>query len=508
MITHTDALEAYNLIQTLSQTVESLKDEVTRLNEQIAWFKRQVFGQRSERYVPSNPDEMLLPSFEFPDQVIEKEPRKPSPKPHLKTKKDSCKLSFPDDLPIETTILDLSEKDKICAITGKALIKVGEDVTQRLAHKPGSYYIKKVIRIKYATSDEGEGTITSADLPDSLLTKCKADESFLADVLVKKFADHLPLYRQAEILSREGINITRQLLSQWVVKCGLALKPLFDVMSKCVLESENVFMDEVPVNMLKPGKGSVQQTYMWVMVGGNEANPAYRVYNFRTNRKHENAIELLKGYRGVLHSDKYGAYENLALKEDFTWCPCWSHIRRKFFEGEAGDPTFCKLIIKKIKYLFMLERVAWNQSEEERLRIRQEKEAPIIDEIISLIKKRLFEGPILPRSKFREALGYTYGLSKFLKNYTLHPFARIDNNIAERSVRPLAIGRKNWLFLGNEEGGEAAGIILSLVQTCRALKINPREYLEDVMRRLMSHSNQNLTDLLPDNWIKAKSKLT
>lgn len=503
MTTPANTLEPLLQIENLNQTIKCLQDQVTHLNEQLLWFRNQVFGQRSERFIPLNPDENLLPGFVFPEEAIEN-PKKPSPKAYSRTKKNSNKLTFPDDLPIESTILDLSEEKKICSITGKALIKIGEDVVQRLAHRPGSYYIKQVIRIKYASPCKDEGTIISADLPESLLTRCKADESLLADILVKKFADHLPLYRQAEILSREGINVSRQLLSQWVVKCGLALKPLFDEMSKCVLKSDNVFIDEIPVDMLDPGKGKVQQAYMWVMVGGKEANPAYRVYNFRTNRRHEHAIKLLTDYRGVLHSDKYGAYENLALKGVFTWCPCWAHVRRKFLEADAGDPEFCKMILRKIKHLFMLERVAWNRSEDERMQIRQDKEIPIIDEIISLMKERLSGGKILAKSKFKEALGYTYSLIPFLKNYTLNPYARLDNNVAERAVRPLAIGRKNWLFLGNEEGGEAAAIILSLVQTCRSLKINPREYLEDVMRRLMSHNHLNLAELLPDNWIKAK----
>lgn len=383
------------------------------------------------------------------------------------------------------------------------MVKIGEDVCQKLAHKPGSYYIKEIVRPKYATSKDGEKTIVTADLPDSLLPRSKADESFLADILVKKFADHLPLYRQSEILAREGIKISRQLLAQWVVKCGFALKPLYDKMSQLVLESNNVFADEVPVDMLSPGKGSVQQTYMWVLVGGKQANPAYRVYNFRVNRSHVHAEELLKNYRGVLHSDKYGAYEKLANRKEFIWCPCWAHIRRKFIEAEAGDPKFRELILRKMKYLFMLERVAWNRSEEDRLQIRKEKEIPIIDELISLIKDKLMNGKILAKSKFKEALGYFCSLIPHLKNYTTNPYARLDNNVAERAVRPLALGRKNWLFLGSEEGGEAAAIILSLVQTCRSLNVNPREYLEDVMRRLLSHPNNRLEELLPDLWVKS-----
>jgi transposase len=153
----------------------------------------------------------------------------------------------------------------------------------------------------------------------------------------------------------------------------------------------------------------------------------------------------------------------------------------------------------------MLERVAWARSEEERLKIRLEKEVPIIDELIAVVKNRLVDGKILPKSKFREALGYFYGLVPHLKNYTKYAWARLDNNVAdERAVRPLAIGRKNWLFVGSEDGGEAAAVLLSLVQTCRAIEVNPRDYLEDVMRRLQSHPANKLHELLPDEWATAK----
>jgi len=256
--------------------------------------------------------------------------------------------------------------------------------------------------------------------------------------------------------------------------------------------------------MLSPGKGKTHQAYMWVLVGGKASNPEYRIYDFCTNRCHYNAAEMLKGYHGVLHSDKYGAYEALASKKQLIWCPCWAHIRRKFIEAESGDPPFRAWVLRQIRYLFMLEKVAWARSEEERLHIRQVKEVPIINRLIAAIKDKLVNGKILPKSKFKEALGYFCGLIPYLKNYTQDAWARLDNNVAERAIRPLAIGRKNWLFVGNEEGGEAAAVILSLVQSCRAIGVNPTEYLEDVMRRLMIHNSRKIHELLPDQWLKAR----
>lgn len=490
----------------LKQDINVLRESMRYLEEQLAWFKRQVFGPKSEKTVKSLDESQLF--FEGFDKLQVTKPEEKNIIPAHERKKPNRNgkdaITLPPDLPVELQVIDIPEEEKICAETGQPLVKIGEEVTLKLAQKPGSYFVKQIVRLKYALPKDSEGGIHIAPLPESLLTRCQADESLLADILTKKFADHLPLYRQAEMLAREGIKISRQMLSKWVVRTAMALEPLYDEMMRQIINSNNVFVDETPIDMLDPGKGKVHKAFMWVVCGGIDRDPPYRIYEFYTDRKHANAEKLLKDYRGVVHSDKYGAYVALANAKKIIWCPCWVHIRRKFFEAESGDPKFREWVLRKIKHLFWLERVAWARSEEERLRIRLEKEAPIIDELIKAIKGKLIDGCPLPKSKFREALGYFCGLIPYLKNYTTLPHAHMDNNVAERAVRPLAIGRKNWLFVGNEDGGKAAAIVLSLVQTCRALGVNPREYLEDVMRRLMSHSAQKLHELLPDRWLTAR----
>jgi transposase len=181
------------------------------------------------------------------------------------------KISYPDNLPIERQLIDIPEEDKVCPETGKPLVKIGEEVTSKLAHKPGSFFIKQIVRPKYGLP-EGEGVLT-ASLPESLLERCQADESLLAEIVVKKFGDHLPLYRQAEIMAREGVYISRQLLSQWILCVASALKPLYIAMLARVLQSNNIFYDETPLDMLKPGKGKVHQAYMWVLVGASQQIP-------------------------------------------------------------------------------------------------------------------------------------------------------------------------------------------------------------------------------------------
>lgn len=492
-------------IQDLQTEIVKRDQKIIYLEEQLAWFKRQIFGRKSERTVSDlNQEQLELTGLETTQPAAKAQtqtvPAHERRKPN-RNGQDAIKLD--PDLPVRTTVLDIPEEEKICKETGLPLVKIGEEVSHKLAHEPGSYYVKEIIRPKYASPERPEAGVAIALLPDSILPKCQVDDSLLAEIVTQKFANHMPLYRIAEQMGRDGVGISRKLLSQWVVRCGMALEPLYQVMVQKILDSKNVYIDESPVKLL--AKEKCKTAYMWVMVGGCEANPPYRVYDFRNNRCHDNVWDLLKGYKGVLHSDKYAAYQRLAERKVITWCPCWSHIRRKFIEAEAGDLALRDWVLRKIRYLFMFERVAWTRTPEKRLRIRQEKEVPIIDELTTKIKTRLAEGKILPKSKLREALGYYCGLVPYLKNYTVNAFARLDNNVAERAIRPLTIGRKNWLFFGSEDGGRAGAILLSFVQTCRGLGINPREYLEDVFRRLLGHSAKKLEELLPDQWLAASS---
>lgn len=507
-----DALQSQviSLHQAVVERDEKISEQgekIVHLEEQLAWFKRQIFGKRSERVVGDvNNQQLWLEGFENLNAPKKEEEKKTvAAHSRSKPKRDGQdKITLSPDLPVQTIVMDLPEEQKVCKETGIPLVKIGEEVTHKLAQHPASYYIKEIIRPKYAHPQKEEEGISIAELPETILPKCRADNSLLAEIITQKFADHLPLYRICELMERKGVKISRKLLSQWVVRCGQALKPLYEEMVEQVLSSKNVYIDETPVKLQEAVK--CKQAYMWVVVGGNEANPTYRIYDFRENRQHGNVLDILKDYRGGLHSDKFAAYQKLAERKIITWFPCWSHIRRKFFEAETGDPELRQWVLRKIRYLFMLERAAWARSEEERLKIRQEKEIPIINELIDRIKARLVEGKVLPKGKLREALGYFCGLIPYLKNYTQHANARLDNNVAERAIRPLAIGRKNWLFFGSPEGGESGAVLFSLVQTCRGLGVNPREYLEDICGRLLSYNAQKLHELLPDQWLLSRRR--
>lgn len=486
-------------VQTLETKLLTMNAELLQANAQLEWLKRQLFGKRSEKIInQEDQEQLLLEGFEIEETAKENQtPVKGHTRKQNKKGKD--RITLPDDLPLEKEIHDIPDEQKICPDTKKPLEKIGEEITSKLAYKPGSYYIKQIIRPKYATP---QGSIQTAPLPESLLDRCQADESLLVHIIVNKYCDHLPLYRQSEILRRGDIHISRQTLCKWIMRCGKALKPLHEELQKQILKAQTIFIDETPVPIQATKK--VKQAYMWVIAGGKGKSPPYRAYHFRQSRKHENAENLLKDYQGIFHSDKYGCYEKLAQEKRLTWQPCWSHIRRKFYEAEGAE--FREKILRKIRHLFLYEKVAWKRSPKERLKIRQEKETPIIDEIIALSIERIKDHRLLPKSKLREALGYLLSLRPHLKNYTKHPQAHISNNVAERAIRPLALGRKNWLFIGSEEGGEVAATLFSLVQSCKASGINPEKYLTDVMKRLMSHNAQKLHELLPDEWAKAQKE--
>jgi transposase len=314
-----EELQQENLVLTAQNAL--LQNQNVCLKEQLNWFQRQLFGKKSERNISqANEEQLTLEGFET-KEVPPETKTIPAHTRRAPKRNGQDKITLPPDLPIETTILDLSEEEKA------SLVKIGEEVTYKLAFRPGSYFLKEIIRPKYAHPGKEEAGIEIASLPDSVIPKCRGDESFLADILTKKFADHLPLYRISEMLLREGIGISRQLLSQWVVKIGLALKPLYKVMLAKILESNNIFVDEVPVSLQEQDK----QAYLWVLVGGNERDPAYRIYQFHEGRHHANAYKLLEDYHGVLHSDKFGAYETMAAKKQMIWCPCFSHISNRQF---------------------------------------------------------------------------------------------------------------------------------------------------------------------------------
>jgi transposase len=483
-----------------------LKETVARLREQLEWFKRQVFGQKSERFVdlPGNMDD--LPGFEFPEPRSDPEPRVEVPG-HQRRKrggKGAFSVEIPDDLERVEELVDVPEEERTLP-DGTKLVQAGEDRSEKLAYRPAEYYVKVTVRPKWVHPQEASFGVIQEPMPPSLIDGSKFDASFMAHVVVEKFAFHMPLYRIEEKLLGRQIRVSRQTLSQLVKACGERLLPLFRVMIAELLRQGYLFTDDTPIKLQR--KGKCREARMWVYIGAQPNAPPYHVYQFSEDRGHRHPLTFLADFQGVFHADAFGAYETLHADPDnpVTWAACWAHARRKFEQANSGDLELRRWVLNTMRYLFLFERVAWSRTLEERLRIRQEKEAPLVDALFTRVRAAVAKGTLLPSSKLAKAIGYLTTREENFRLYLGDPNLRMDNNTAERGIRKLTIGRKNWMFIGSPKAGESMAALLSLVQTCRAMDINPQAYLEDLFRRLLDHPASQIADFLPDRWKAAHS---
>lgn len=481
----------------------SLRVKVNHLQSQIEWFQRQVFGRKSERLTDFPLDIPDLPGLDFSidEEEIPESLNVPSHQRKKKSGKGKWSVEIPDDLPRVEEIMDVPEEDRICPLTGKALKKIGEDRVEKLAFRPGEYYVKAIVRPKYAHPNDPRFGVIQENAPKSILAGSKFDESFMAHVAVEKFVYHMPLYRIEEKLNTRMIKVSRQSLSSLLKNIGEKLSPLYDLMKEQILDQGCMFTDDTPVSLLQ--KGKCIQSRMWVYAGGKPNAPPYHIYEFTKDRSHRHPLKFFEKYKGLFHSDAFGAYEKIALKDDIVWSSCWVHARR-YFEKESEDKEFRLWVLQQMRKLFLYERVAWKNDAKKRLAIRDEREKPIVDELFKKFKEKISSGNIRPTSSTATAIGYMLSREKYFRTYLDQSDARMDNNVAERAIRKLVIGRKNWLFIGSQDSGKATATLLSLIQTCRAMNINPQDYLEDVFRRMLDHPAKKLEEFLPDKWQKLR----
>ena len=487
----------------LSENIELKAIQLT-LQHQIDWFKRQLFGQRSERIIDEPGNQLFLPmdiyeaENEKPDTINIPEHVKRKPR----TGKGEYTLDLPDDLPVEEVIHKLSEDQLICPRTGQVMVEIGKESVSKLARREGDYYVKKNTYIKYGVPGEALSGVRQASAPPCIIEGSKFDVSFMADLVVEKFAYHMPLNRIQERLKTNDIIISRQVLCSLLMNLGEKLLPLYDLMQQKIFESGVIFTDDTPVKLIVKGRGKAVTGRMWIYLGGSPNAPPYHIYDFTENWKHDHPIQFLKNFKGTFHADAYEAYGKIdKSRSDIVWAACWAHARREFERAlGSGKCDFCLEILKLMRYLFMYERVAWNSSSEKRLIIRQEYEVKLVEKLFSTLRNELNSPDLLPASPRCKAISYMLSRKENFKVYLNNPDIRMDNNPAERALRKVCIGKKNWMFIGSKKAGNSAAVLFSLVQTCRAMDINPREYLEDIFTRLLDHPAKKLDQLLPDQW--------
>jgi transposase len=493
-------------IDQLSVKLQTTQRQLSALQHQIEQLLRRIYGRKSEKIDPNQLmldsilQESIAQSAAISAQVSADAPVSAITKPGKERKErvQHGRLPIPEHLERVEIVIDIPEDKKVSPQTGAPLKVISVEVSEKLEYRPGKLFVKVYKRPQYALPDN-DGVICAA-MPDSPIAKCKADVGLLAHVIVSKFADHLPLYRQDVIFQREKVEIPRATQSGWMMQMYESIKIIKPVLRQAVLENGIIFTDDTPVALQdhQNNPGKFKKARLWVYVRGG-TGPPLTMYDFSMDRGKRRPLDFLEGYRGYVHADAYGGYDELFKIAWIIEVACWAHARRKFDEASSSRPKEATDILARIARLYHeVETPGKNLKAEELYRLRQEKARPILDNIFATLED--LKGKMIPSEPLRKAIDYSLNQKAALYRYLDNGLLKPDNNTAENAMRPVALGRKNWLFVGSERGGHAAALYMSLIQSCKNLDINPWEYFNDMLRRIMGHPVSKLRELLPDQW--------
>jgi transposase len=509
-----------NAITAERDTIAAERDQIARRNERleaiIAEIRRAHFGRKSER-ITDDQLALALDDLETSLAKAEAEGEKADPvlkSEHAKKRRASRNESL-DHLPHEEVVIE-PEGGVVCPCCGGELHVIGEDTSKRLDKVPAKVRVIVTRRPKYACracektgSDEVAGII-QAPAPFRLIEGGLPTEAMVADVIVSKHADHIPLYRQSQILKRHRVFIERSTLAQWVGTAAAELQPLHDHLVRQLKASPKLFCDETRCPVLDPGRGKTKTGFLWAIArddrpwGGSD--PPAVAYSYAPGRGGEHAAKLLDGFHGVLQVDGYAAYKKLAAPArpggPVTLVYCWSHLRRQFYEVfVGGNAPIATEALRRIKLLYDVEAEIRGLSPEVRRAIRQQRSKPIVEELKPWLEASLAK--VSKGSKLAEGLGYGLnhweGLCRFLEDGRIE----IDSNTVERSIRGLALTRKNALFAGHDRGAEGWAMIASLLETCKLNGVDPLSWTTDVLTKLVNRwPATRIDELMP--WAYAK----
>jgi transposase len=508
-----------------------------QLQNRLDQLLRRLFGPRAERLDPAQlllfaPDDEATP-------VATPTPPPADPTPRTRPTTGHGRGPLPAHLPRERRLYELTEAERLCPCCGQPRAVLGQEVSEQLDYVPASLRVIEHVRLRYAclgcekqrlhdspgvatpeTSVEATAetpaptpplsppagsTFQSAALPAGPIPRGLPTAGLLAHVIVSKYGDHLPLYRQEQIFARGGVPLTRQTLCGWLPACADLCRPLYALMQERIWQGWVVGSDDTPVSVLEPGRGETRQGRVWVYVG--DVFAPYLVYDYTPNRQQQGPQRFLRDYLGYFQADSYAGY-NALYASRLVEVACWAHVRRKFYDARSTDPERALYALGVIRQLYAVEKQASREIGQRgldreqgwwwRLRLRQEKSVPLLWPFQAwLVKHR---DQVLPKSPIGEAIGYACNLGVALSRYTTQGYLSIDNNEAERALRAIAVGRKNFLFFGSDGGGKTAAVLYSLVQSCKRLHIEPWHYLRAVLERLPSCPGDRLEELLPDRW--------
>jgi len=499
-------------LQISHEAISDLSQQMRLVQEQMLLFRRNAYGARSEK-ISNIIDDSLQPQlFEFPDGTDlpddQDSPEKPDDvaekvktKRRRKATKEQTMHNLPEWLFRELHVIEPKEKAELEA-EGKVLVEIDRRVVEKLAAKPLELYVKRYEYPKYKVVGEVDQGLFEAPAVEAPIEKSKADCSLLVFIAMMKSCFHLPLYRIQEFFRQCGIEMSRQTLCNYYLQTAEVLEPLAEAIRRQVFIQNIIYADETTCKYPKINGPGLSTGYYWVCEAGT--GPPYRYYKFTDSREHQHAFEMFKDYKGNIMADGYGAYQTLDEDPQYDCALhcCWAHVRRKFIESSDGDLVLRDRMLLLITRLYRWEKLYWKTSaREERRKIREKKMEPLIDAIFSEAKHAFLEGNILPKSKLYKALQYMLKREVYLRRFLENEDMRIDNNTAERALRPIAIGRKNWLFAGSIRGGEATATLMTIIQSCRAMNVDPNAYLKIILNKIQTYPASRIDELLPHHYM-------
>jgi len=484
-------------LQEKAVKIESQDIEIDRLEMELRLLRQKLYGPKSERMAVVDPE--VQPHLFNEAEATEKEDAAEEIQIVQYQRKKGGRRALPDNLPRIEEVHDIAEEEKVCGC-GLRLSRIGEEVTEELDIVPRQCRVIRHIRPKYACKqcegvESNKGAVQIAPAPVQLLPKTIATAGLIASVVVDKFADGLPLYRQAGRFRREGIEISRCTLSNWVVRAGELCSPFLEILREELRAGPLINADETPVQVLnEPGRANITKSYMWVFRGGISPPGSVVVFEYRPTRSADEIVkQYLTGYTGCAQTDGYIGYDVLT-ELSITHAGCWAHVRRKFVEvvqvvekarkGKARSGCSADVAVTKIRRLYEIEREAKNREllGAELIEFRREHALPLIEEFHDWLKARIGSTP--PKGLLGRAMNYAMKQWKRLVVYVEYPHVGLDNNAAENAIRPFAVGRKNWLFAGSPAGARASANLYSLVETAKANGLEPYRYLRFLFERL------------------------
>jgi transposase len=500
--------EARKLIEVLGAELDSAHREIGSLRDRIDRLCRRIFGRRSEKGVPEG--QGLLPfvsaaAGEVAADASDEDGQEETPEvAAVRRKKHRGRRPLPEDLPRQRIEVGPRPEDLQCTKCSAEKTRIRSEVTEGVDYQPASYVMREYVRGVYACPC-CEGEVTQPPLPARPIEKGRPEPGMLAHVVTSKYADHLPLYRQEQILARHGLDIGRATLAQWNGAVADLLRPIVteaikpELFASPWIQTDDTTLD-VRVEEREPG---IRRGHMWVYRGeGGEV-----LYDFTWSRNRDGPMRMLAGYRGYLQADAAPAYDDVfRTRPEIVEVGCWAHARRYFKEAVGSSAAASLHILALIQELYAAERSAAEFSPERRQEHRDRHARPVLAKIAERLQE--LRQSVLPKSPLAEAIGYTVGNWAALSRYLEDGRLKIDNNGAERAIKPVVLGRKNWLFCGSEAAAHRAAVLLSLVQTCKHLGVDPFAYLRDVIDRISTHPMSRIAELTPREWKRLRQAAT